>query len=132
MKKNLSLLFVLLIALMVILSACGGGGDETTDSAAKAGLFPNSESGEYSLPPLPYEYNALEPHIDEQTMRLHHDIHHNGYVKGLNGALKSLAKARKENGVRRNHPHPPGRNTGHGNGEGFDSVSRAGQGYACY
>ena len=37
MKKNLSVLFVLLIALMIILSACGGGGDETTDSAAKAG-----------------------------------------------------------------------------------------------
>jgi Fe-Mn family superoxide dismutase len=49
----------------------------------------------YSLPPLPYDYNALEPHIDEQTMRLHHDIHHQAYVTGLNGALDKLAQARE-------------------------------------
>jgi len=36
----------------------------------------------------------LEPHIDEKTMRLHHDIHHQGYVNGLNGALDNLASAR--------------------------------------
>jgi superoxide dismutase, Fe-Mn family len=47
------------------------------------------------LPPLPYEYNALEPHIDEQTMRLHHDIHHLAYVNGLNNAEKKLAEARE-------------------------------------
>ena len=49
----------------------------------------------HELPPLPYDYNALEPHIDEQTMKLHHDIHHNGYVKGLNNAEAKLAEARK-------------------------------------
>ncbi|TCJ18290.1 superoxide dismutase [Rubrobacter taiwanensis] len=42
----------------------------------------------YELPPLPYDYNALEPHIDEQTMRLHHDKHHNTYVQNLNSALE--------------------------------------------
>ena len=47
------------------------------------------------LPALPYAYNALEPHIDEQTVRLHHDIHHNGYVVGLNTTLDKLAKARE-------------------------------------
>jgi Fe-Mn family superoxide dismutase len=52
---------------------------------------------EYVLPPLPYEYNALEPHIDEQTMRLHHDKHHLGYVKGLNNALMRLDAARRTN-----------------------------------
>ncbi len=41
----------------------------------------------YELPPLPYDYNALEPHIDEQTMRIHHDKHHAAYVAKLNGAL---------------------------------------------
>jgi Fe-Mn family superoxide dismutase len=41
----------------------------------------------HELPPLPYAYNALEPHIDEQTMRLHHDKHHGTYVTNLNGAL---------------------------------------------
>ena len=42
----------------------------------------------YELPPLPYDYSALEPHIDEETMRLHHDKHHNTYVTNLNTALE--------------------------------------------
>jgi Fe-Mn family superoxide dismutase len=42
----------------------------------------------FEVPPLPYDYNALEPHIDEQTMRLHHDKHHQAYVDKANGALE--------------------------------------------
>jgi superoxide dismutase, Fe-Mn family len=42
----------------------------------------------YEVPPLPYDYDALEPHIDEQTMRLHHDKHHQAYVDKANGALE--------------------------------------------
>jgi superoxide dismutase, Fe-Mn family len=42
----------------------------------------------YQLPPLPYDYNALEPHIDEQTMRIHHDRHHQTYVNNVNQALE--------------------------------------------
>jgi superoxide dismutase, Fe-Mn family len=42
----------------------------------------------YELPPLPYAYNALEPHIDEQTMRIHHDKHHGAYVTNLNAAVE--------------------------------------------
>jgi Fe-Mn family superoxide dismutase len=41
----------------------------------------------YELPPLPYAYDALEPHIDEETMRLHHDKHHQTYVDNLNKAI---------------------------------------------
>jgi Fe-Mn family superoxide dismutase len=41
----------------------------------------------YSVPELPYGYNALEPYIDEQTMRLHHDKHHAAYVEKTNGAI---------------------------------------------
>lgn len=41
----------------------------------------------HELPPLPYEFNALEPHIDEQTMRIHHGKHHATYVAKLNEAL---------------------------------------------
>jgi superoxide dismutase, Fe-Mn family len=41
----------------------------------------------YEVPPLPYEYNALEPHIDEQTMRIHHDKHHQAYVDNANKTL---------------------------------------------
>src|SRR5438309_1904160 len=42
----------------------------------------------HEVPPLPYAYNALEPHIDEQTMHLHHDKHHQAYVTNLNAALE--------------------------------------------
>ena len=49
---------------------------------------------EYKLPDLPYAYNALEPYIDEATMKLHHDKHHAAYVAGLNTALKKLEDAR--------------------------------------
>ncbi|MFZ1730742.1 MAG: superoxide dismutase [Bacteroidota bacterium] len=55
---------------------------------------PVDDNGTYTLSPLPYAYNALEPYIDEQTMRLHHDAHHAGYVKGLNAALAAMADAR--------------------------------------
>lgn len=47
------------------------------------------------LPPLPYAYEALEPHIDAKTMQIHHDLHHKAYVDGLNKALEGLAKARE-------------------------------------
>jgi Fe-Mn family superoxide dismutase len=45
----------------------------------------------FELPPLPYEYNALEPYIDEQTMHLHHDKHHQAYVTNLNNAVQGTA-----------------------------------------
>ncbi len=41
----------------------------------------------FTLPELPYAYNALEPYIDEATMKIHHDLHHGTYVKNLNDAL---------------------------------------------
>jgi len=43
---------------------------------------------EYTLPPLPYDFAALEPHIDAKTMEIHHDKHHQAYVTNLNAALK--------------------------------------------
>lgn len=42
----------------------------------------------FQLPDLPYDYDALEPHIDERTMRIHHGKHHNGYVNKVNAALE--------------------------------------------
>jgi Fe-Mn family superoxide dismutase len=42
----------------------------------------------FEVPPLPYDYNELEPHIDEQTMRVHHDKHHQAYVDNANKALE--------------------------------------------
>src|SRR4051794_295807 len=49
----------------------------------------------YEVPDLPYEYNALEPHIDEQTMRVHHDKHHQAYVDKANAALEGTEWADK-------------------------------------
>lgn len=50
----------------------------------------------FTLPPLPYDYSALEPHIDEQTMRIHHDKHHGAYVNNLNAALEPHADLQKK------------------------------------
>ena len=49
----------------------------------------------YEVPALPYDYGALEPHIDEQTMRVHHDKHHQAYVDKVNAALESTEWADK-------------------------------------
>ncbi len=48
----------------------------------------------YTLPELPYDYAALEPHISGKIMQLHHDKHHQAYVTGANTALQQLAEAR--------------------------------------
>jgi Fe-Mn family superoxide dismutase len=55
----------------------------------------NESAGEYVLPPLPYAEDALEPHIDAATMKVHHGKHHAGYVAGANRALKNLAQIRE-------------------------------------
>jgi superoxide dismutase, Fe-Mn family len=51
----------------------------------------------YTLPDLPYDYAALEPHISARIMQLHHDKHHQAYVTGANTALEGLAEAREKN-----------------------------------
>jgi superoxide dismutase, Fe-Mn family len=50
----------------------------------------------FEVPPLPYDYSALEPHIDEATMRLHHDKHHQAYVDKANAALDGTEWADKD------------------------------------
>ncbi len=52
--------------------------------------------GGHSLPPLPYPYNALEPVISSNTLRIHHDRHHQSYVDGLNKAELKLVEARQK------------------------------------
>ena len=49
----------------------------------------------YELPPLPYDYDALEPHISEQVLTWHHDTHHQGYVNGWNSAEETLQENRE-------------------------------------
>lgn len=84
---------------MGVLGAVGGGaiaGNPTRrGNLLHPGLGWNSTKAEYELAPLPYAYDALEPHIDAQTMEIHHSKHHAGYVAGLNKAIGQLAAARE-------------------------------------
>ena len=50
----------------------------------------------YSLPDLPYDYGALEPHYSARIVELHHDKHHAAYVGGANTTLDKLAEAREK------------------------------------
>jgi Fe-Mn family superoxide dismutase len=54
-----------------------------------------AEHSDPELPPLPYDYDALEPHISGQVLTWHHDTHHQGYVNGLASAEETLADARE-------------------------------------
>lgn len=54
----------------------------------------DAAQGQFTLPPLPYDFKALEPHIDARTMEVHHDKHHAAYVAGANKALAELASIR--------------------------------------
>jgi len=75
-------------------SAAGTAAAPSAGAAAGSAAVP---IGGHKLPPLPYAYNALEPHIDEATMRIHHDKHHQTYVDDLNKAELKLAEARRKN-----------------------------------
>lgn len=74
----------------------------STGAAAALALAPRltqaaDEPKKFELPKLPYDYDALEPHIDAETMKIHHDFHHKAYVDNLNKALvghEDLAKKR--------------------------------------
>jgi len=68
-----------------------GAGALAASVAWPAGVAAQGERKPHELPDLPYDYDALEPHYDEQTLRIHHDKHHAGYVRGLNGAEEKLA-----------------------------------------
>ena len=65
------------------------------DLVAAAGDQAPAASGPCSLAPLPYAFDALEPHIDAQTMQIHHDKHHQAYVNNLNTAIAGAGEAGK-------------------------------------
>lgn len=58
-------------------------------AAAATGMTGKLMAADYTLPALPYDFKALEPHIDARTMEIHHDRHHATYIKNLNDALKA-------------------------------------------
>ena len=55
--------------------------------------------GDFLLPDLPYAYDALEPHIDAQTMEIHHSKHHQAYTNGLNDAWDDMSKENQDKGL---------------------------------
>ena len=69
-----------------------GAAAASAPAAAMGGAY---AEGKFTLPKLPYDYNALEPLCDERTMKLHHDKHHAAYVEGLNATMAKLAQARQ-------------------------------------
>lgn len=77
-----------------------GGAEKPPPDRPAAG---ETAGGPYVLPPLPYDYADLEPHIDAQTMKLHHDVHHEAYVKGANRAFAELDRIRRAGGEEVKH-----------------------------
>lgn len=75
-------------AALAAIPAIASAADKSSEPKASEIGF---KDGKFVLPPLPYDYAALESAIDEATMKLHHDIHHAAYVKGANAALEGLA-----------------------------------------
>ncbi len=76
------------------LAATSASGGKSPYAAEALGW--NAQRQQYELPDLPYAADALEPHIDAQTMEIHHGRHHAGYVRGLNNALDQLRKLRDD------------------------------------
>jgi len=64
--------------------------------AAAAPALASTAIGPFTLPPLPYAFDALEPHIDARTMQIHHDKHHAAYVAGLNKAVAEFPDLEKK------------------------------------
>ncbi|MEM8642491.1 MAG: superoxide dismutase [Cyanobacteria bacterium P01_G01_bin.54] len=100
-KRSFGLIFSLVLAISLVwfgfkpvsslaTPAMGPTSHETQFLSAEANRVAHAESAEsaeFVVPPLPYAYDALEPYIDSETMMLHHDKHHAGYVRNLNGAI---------------------------------------------
>jgi Fe-Mn family superoxide dismutase len=97
-------------ALLVSCGSTAGGGGNLENRQADAFEY---ETDPHTLPPLGYAYTALEPYIDAKTMELHHDKHHETYVKNLNEALKGepLANLPVEEILTRLDEFPEGKRT---------------------
>src|SRR4051812_42894181 len=87
-------------------AACATSSSLPIANAQTAGAQSPSEAprGPFVLPPLPYAFDALEPHIDARTMEIHHDKHHAAYVANLNKALSGWTDYL----TRQNAPFVPG------------------------
>jgi Fe-Mn family superoxide dismutase len=70
----------------LVTAACAAVPGAIAQTASTAAA-PAAPAGPFTVPPLPYAFDALEPHIDAQTMQIHHDKHHAAYVANLNKAV---------------------------------------------
>jgi Fe-Mn family superoxide dismutase len=71
-------------------------GSTVQEARSQPAASPNMPGGPFTLPPLPYSYDALEPYIDAQTMQIHHDKHHAAYVANLNKAIAEFPDSGKK------------------------------------
>ena len=83
---------LLVITIIVMVAGIGAVTADSSDNSTKTN---GGTVMTHELPPLPYDYNALEPYLDEETVKIHHDKHFAAYVKGLNTAEEKLAQARE-------------------------------------
>jgi superoxide dismutase, Fe-Mn family len=89
--------FLLLLGATTGVAACGSF--PSTAGAQKSSQDKQTQSSQsqaFTLPPLPYDYKALEPHIDAATMQFHHDKHHATYVKNLNEAVSKYPQLKNK------------------------------------
>ena len=78
-----------------LLRTAGAGAALLTLPSFTLAADPPAKGGGFTLPPLPYAFDALEPHIDAKTMEIHHDRHHKAYVDNLNKALAGTGLGRQ-------------------------------------
>ena len=76
--------------------ACVASLPRAQAQSAPAGGTAGGATGPFTLPPLPYAFDALEPHIDAQTMQIHHDKHHAAYVANLNKAVAEFPELQRQ------------------------------------
>ncbi len=97
-KRSFRFIFSLVLAISLVwvslkpvnslaTASTSQGVQNTKFLSSETNLVAHAKAGEFVLPPLPYAYDALAPYIDSETMTFHHDKHHAGYVKNLNGAI---------------------------------------------
>lgn len=87
MKKREFLKTTTVLSIGTAISPMMSCTNTTSDKAGAAGTAMSASQKEFTLPDLPYSFDALEPAIDARTMEIHHDRHHAGYVRKLNNAL---------------------------------------------
>jgi len=94
-KASLAAAALAAVPKMIAQFAPGQSAPVSTEPALAQALI-DSQSTPFTVPPLPYAFDALEPHIDARTMEIHHDKHHGAYVANLNKALGDLPELKKK------------------------------------